>query len=58
MYTLCSKTTTIIVKKQGEYSKTYIIPKSWIKVRIPRQLSEEKRKEMAERARVNLGRRD
>ena len=56
MDALCSKTTEIIVKKQDEFSKTYIIPKTWIKVRIPRQLSEEKRKELAERARANLGR--
>jgi hypothetical protein len=30
-----------------QYSETYTIPKSWVKVQRPRQFTEEKREEMA-----------
>lgn len=45
----------ILVIKEDENSKTYIFPKKWVKVKLPRQLSDEKRAEYAERARKNFG---
>jgi hypothetical protein len=51
---LCLCTPEIIRKKADEYSRTYIIPKKYIKVRIPRQLSDEKRTELILRAKKNL----
>lgn len=39
---------------KDKYSKTYIIPKSAIKVRMSRQLSDEKRKELILRAKHNF----
>lgn len=45
----------IILKTQDEDSKTYICPKKWIKVRMPRVLSDEEREKMASRARERFG---
>lgn len=52
---MARKDSTIIETKRDEYSKTYELPKRYIKVKIPRQLSEEQRKTLAERARKNFG---
>ena len=43
-----------LVKEDDGYSK-YQFPKSWIKINMPRQYSEEQLQKMAERARENLG---
>jgi hypothetical protein len=48
---LCSKSTSIVVENQDEYSKTYLVPKKYIKIQIPRQYSEEQRQKMSDRAR-------
>lgn len=41
-------------RQTGNNSMEYVIPKSWVKINMPRQYSEEQRREMAERARKNL----
>lgn len=51
---LCEKHSTITVTKSDEYSKTYSFPKKWVKIRPPRQLSDEKRAELSERAKRNF----
>lgn len=52
---LCEISSEIIVKKTGDGCKEYTFPRKWIKVKIPRQLSSEKRKELQDRARANFG---
>lgn len=41
--------------KKDEYGAKYVCPKSWVKVRRPKQLSEEQKLELAVRARHNFG---
>lgn len=41
--------------KQGDYFGEYVFPKKWLKVRMPRQLSDEKRSELSLRAKENFG---
>lgn len=53
---LCKVFPTITVAKSDNYGKAYILPKKWIKVKPPRQLSDEKRSELAERAKRNFKR--
>lgn len=48
---LAENDTEIIVVKEGEGWKEYKLPKKYIKVRSPRKLSDEQRKEMADRMR-------
>ena len=52
---LCDVSSEIAVSKTDDYSKTYIFPKKWVKIKKPRELSDEKRAELAERARKNFG---
>lgn len=52
---LCEVSSKITVLKTDDYSKTYIFPKKWVKIKKPRELSDEKRKELAKRARLNFG---
>jgi len=52
---LCHLRSDITVSRQDEISKTYKFPFNWVKVVPPRVLSDEKRKELAERARRNFG---
>lgn len=40
--------------EQDDCSKTYIIPKKWIKIKLPRILSDEEKVKMAERAKDNF----
>jgi len=51
----CEKSSEIIVIKEDEFSKEYKIPKKWIKVKMPRQLSEKQRTELIKRAKENFG---
>lgn len=51
---MCSKSSIITVKNEGEGSKTYTFPKKWIKVQFPREVSEEMRVKLADRARANF----
>lgn len=46
---LCEKDEAITVSREGDGCKEYTFPKSWLKVRPPRQLSDEQRQELAER---------
>ena len=50
------KSSVITVVKKGEDFGEYTYPKKWVKVRFPRELSEEKRKLLSEQAKRNLGR--
>ena len=52
---MARKDSTIIETTRDEYSKTYELPKRYIKVKIHRQLSEEQRQKLAERAKRNFG---
>ena len=52
---LCDVSSEIAVSKTDDYSKTNIFPKKWVKIKKPRELSDEKRAELAERARKNFG---
>lgn len=52
---MARKDSTIIETTRDEYSKTHELPKRYIKVKIPRQLSEEQRQKLAERAKRNFG---
>lgn len=51
---LCDKLLTITVENQNQHGKIYKLPKKWIKISTPRQLSEKTRKELAERAKSNF----
>lgn len=47
----------IIGDRTDEYGKRYLLPKSWIKVRAPREISDEERAVLRQRAIENLGKR-
>lgn len=42
------------LEKSGDGFAEYKVPKTWIKINMPRQYSKEQRQKMAERARANL----
>jgi hypothetical protein len=46
-----SKSPLISLIKTDEYSRTYKLPKSWVKIRLPKVITEEKRAKMAQAAR-------
>lgn len=46
------------LRKQIDGYSEYTIPKSWVKVNLPRQYSDEQREKMAERAKVNLAKKN
>ena len=48
------KSTAITVVREDEYSKRYHLPKSWIKVQMPRQLSSEQRQKLREKAQIQF----
>lgn len=56
MAKLCSKASSIVMRKQTDDYAEYVFPKKMVKVVIPRQYSEEKRKLMSERAKQLFGR--
>ena len=45
---------TIVLVREDEHGQTYSFPKKWVKIRPPRQISDEKRREMVERAKRNF----
>jgi len=51
---LSQKDTCVQMIHQDEFSQTYKLPKKYVKVILPRVLSEEKRKEYADRAKHNF----
>lgn len=52
---LIEKDTAITEIKRNEYSRTYNLPKRYLSIKIPRQLSEEQRRKLAEKAKKNFG---
>ena len=52
----CSKSPDIYRTNSTEPFKKYVCPKRWVKVRMPRQLSDEQRQKLKERACANLQR--
>lgn len=52
---LSEKSSTVTVVSASEYSRTYKFPKRWIRVQMPRVLTEEERQKLSERARLNFG---
>ena len=52
---LRQKSTEISLVREDKYSKTYTIPKKWVKIRTPLILSEEERAKRAEIARERFG---
>ena len=51
----CAEDKLCCLVKKDEYGARYVCPKSWVKVRRPRQLSEAQKRELAVRARHNFG---
>lgn len=54
---MCGTSEEIKLKKEGNGFKEYILPKKWIKVHMPKQLSEEARQRLIERGRIMAQRR-
>lgn len=54
----CTKSAGITRQESTEPFRRYVCPKSWVKVQMPRQLSEEQRQKLRERALTNLGQRN
>ena len=53
---LAKKDARVSLDKEDEYSKTYLIPKKAVKVRLSRTILGKKRLELIARAKKNLGR--
>lgn len=51
----CSKSSSVQLVKQGDGWREYTFPKKWVRVNMSRVVSDEKRKELAERAKKNFG---
>ena len=47
---LCAKSADCCLLREDEHCKKYQCPKSWVKVHLPRQYTEEQRRKMRERA--------
>ena len=43
----------IVLIREDEFSKRYLIPKAWVKVQFPRTLSPEQRAELSTRGKAN-----
>ena len=52
---LAEKHKEITLLRTGEGMREYTFPKKWIKVRAPKELSDEQREKMAKRARERFG---
>lgn len=52
---LAEKHKEITLLRSGEGMREYTFPKKWIKVRAPKELSDEQRENMARRARERFG---
>ncbi len=50
MDTFCAKSPACCLLREDEHAKKYRCPKSWIKVQMPRQLTQEQRQKLRERA--------
>lgn len=49
-----AKSVDVTRQRSDDVSARYVFPKSWVKVQIPRQLSEEQHQKMALRAKENF----
>ena len=52
---LAEKHKEITLLRTGEGMREYTFPKKWVKVRAPKELSDEQREKMAKRARERFG---
>lgn len=50
----CNKSADIVCTGSDEHGKRYILPKKWVKVNMPRQISEETRAKYSALAKANL----
>lgn len=50
-----SKSSSLQLISEDEHSRTYTFPKRWVKVQMPRVLTEEQRQKLSDRAKRNLG---
>lgn len=50
----CAKSTAITVLAEDDHSKRYLLPKTWVRVQMPRQLSDEQRQKLREQAKTQL----
>ena len=50
MDAFCAKSADCCLLHEDEHAKKYRCPKSWVKVQMPRQLTEEQRQKLRERA--------
>lgn len=44
----------IRIRQKADHTRTYLIPKKWIRIRPPKQYSEEEKQKLAERGKANL----
>lgn len=51
----CEKSPLVVEKKRDEYGRWYECPKSYLTLQLPRELSDEQRNVLRERARQNFG---
>ena len=56
MRVICAKSPECSRVHKDEYCEKYLIPKSWIKVQVPRVFSDEQRRKMRDSARRNFSR--
>jgi len=49
-----AKSTSVTVVSDDAYGRQYLIPKAWVKVQMPRQLSEEQRQKLRQQAHERL----
>lgn len=52
----CAQSDECKLLSEGDGVKTYKLPKKWIKIQMPRQLSEETRQKLKDRAKQNFAR--
>ena len=52
---LSQKSSTVALVSETNGAETYTFPKTWVKVQKPRQLSEEMKQVMSQRAKENFG---
>lgn len=54
---LCQRNSEIVLLRQDEYSKTYRLPKKWVKIHAPHTLTDEQKAKLSERAAAMRGKR-
>ena len=56
MDALVKKDKRVTVESEDKYSKTYIVPKGWVKIILPRKLSKKRIEQLKVQAKTLLGR--